>query len=295
MKLVIVSGLSGAGKTIALHSLEDMGAYCVDNLPVGLLPAFAKQTYNLDGHCPDCIAVGVDARTITDHDMPTLLQTLSGGSSLPIQVLFLEADDTVLIKRFSETRRKHPLTKRDVPLAEAIKRERLLLEPLARRADIRINTSLTHVHQLRDLIRLRVGLSPSSGLSLLFQSFGFKYGIPFDADFVFDVRCLPNPHWKTELRNLTGRDEAVKNFLQREPQVQQMREQLITFLETWIPQFVAENRSYLTIAIGCTGGQHRSVFFAEQLGQHFSQQNNGILVRHRELSVLSEQLSPKTE
>jgi len=294
MKLIIVSGLSGAGKTIALHSLEDMGAYCVDNLPVALLAAFAEQTRKLGNHCPDCVAVGVDARTITEHDMPALLQTLN-EAKFPIQVVFLEADDAILLKRFSETRRKHPLTKQDVPLAEAIKRERQLLEPLAHRAYCRINTSLTHVHQLRDIIRLRVGLRPSSGLSLLFQSFGFKYGIPFDADFVFDVRCLPNPYWKTELRRLTGHDETVKRFLQREPKVQQMREQLIVFLETWIPQFAAENRSYLTIAIGCTGGQHRSVYFAEQLAEHFSQRSDVVLVRHRELSVLSEQLSSKTD
>jgi len=209
-------------------------------------------------------------------------------------VLFLEADDAVLIKRFSETRRKHPLTKQNKPLAEAIKQERQLLEPLARRANLRINTSLTNVHQLRDTIRLQVGLSQNPGLSLLFQSFGFKNGIPVDADFVFDVRCLPNPHWKTELRLLTGRDVAVKNFLQNEPKVQQMCEHLIGFLETWIPQFVAENRSYLTIALGCTGGQHRSVYLTEQLAQHFSQ-SYGVLVRHRELSVISEQFSLKTD
>jgi UPF0042 nucleotide-binding protein len=294
MKLMIVSGLSGAGKTIALHSLEDMGAYCVDNLPVGLLPAFAEQIGPLSEGLECCVAVGVDARTISEPDMPALLQTLS-VTLHPHQVLFLEADDAVLIKRFSETRRKHPLTKQNMPLAEAIKRERQLLEPLAGRADIRINTSLTDVHQLRDMIRLRVGLSPSQGLSLLFQSFGFKKGIPFDADFVFDVRCLPNPHWKTELRNLTGRDAAVITFLQTEPKVQQMCEHLNSFLDTWIPQFAAENRSYLTIAIGCTGGQHRSVYLAEQLAQHFSQRSYGVLVRHRELSVISEQFSLKTD
>ncbi len=293
MKLLIVSGLSGAGKTIALHSLEDMGAYCVDNLPVSLLPAFAEQTqthHQGDDDCPECVAVGVDIRTTALHEMPALLQTLESTTHIPYQLLFLEADDAVLIKRFSETRRKHPLTSHNVPLAEAIKHERCLLEPLAVRANIRINTSQTHVHQLRDIIRLRVGLHNTQGLSLLFESFGFKYGIPFDADFVFDVRCLPNPHWKTELRNLTGRDDAVVKFLQTQPKVDQMREHLIGFLETWLPQFVAENRSYLTIAIGCTGGQHRSVYLAEQLAQSFSQRSYGVLVRHRELSVVSEHL-----
>lgn len=281
MKLLIVSGLAGAGKTIALHSLEDINVYCVDNLPVGLLPAFAKQAEALE-NIHECVAVGIDVRTTALHDMPALLQTLS-EMSICYEVLFLEADDAVLIKRFSETRRRHPLTSANIPLTEAIQLERRLLEPLASRASIRIDTSHTHVHQLRDIIRLRVGLRTTKSLSLLFQSFGFKHGLPSDADFVFDVRCLPNPYWQTELRALTGRDEAVIHFLQSQPKVQQMYEQLIHFLETWLPQFDAENRSYLTIAIGCTGGQHRSVYFAEQLGRYFSQRRAGILVRHREL------------
>jgi UPF0042 nucleotide-binding protein len=293
MKLIIVSGLSGAGKTIALHSLEDMGAYCIDNLPVGLLPLFAEQSEQL-GIPHECVALGMDARNSLMralHDIPALLQRLERAQVLD-QVLFLEADDAVLLKRFSETRRKHPLTTGDVSLAEAIQRERQLLEPLANRADIRINTSQMHVHQLRDMIRLRVDLCyPSEELSLLFQSFGFKNGIPNDADFVFDVRCLPNPHWETGLRNLTGSDLAVINFLQAQPKVQQMREQLIGFLETWIPQFKADDRSYVTIAIGCTGGHHRSVYLVEQLAQHFNQQKYGVLVRHRELSVVSYQLT----
>jgi UPF0042 nucleotide-binding protein len=281
MKLIIVSGLAGAGKTIALHSLEDMGVYCVDNLPVGLLPAFADQAKALEA-VHESVAVGVDARTTALHDMPTLLQTLD-KRSISYEVLFLEADDAVLIKRFSETRRRHPLTSANVPLAEAIQLERKLLEPLASRADIRIDTSRTHIHQLRDMVRLRIGTRTKKQLSLLFQSFGFKYGLPTDADFVFDVRCLPNPHWQTELRALTGHDEAVINFLKLQPKVQQMHEQLITFLEEWLPQFDDDNRSYLTVAIGCTGGQHRSVYLAEQLGRYFSQRRADVLVRHREL------------
>jgi UPF0042 nucleotide-binding protein len=280
MKLLIVSGLSGAGKTIALHSLEDMGFYCVDNLPVNLLPAFAEQTKQLEAH--EGVAVGVDARTPALHDMPALLQTLS-DINIPYQILFLEADDEVLIKRFSETRRKHPLSSSQVPLREAIQQERQLLEPLARRADIRLNTSFMPVHQLRDMIRLQIKLRSNQILSLLFQSFGFKYGIPSDADFVFDVRCLPNPYWESELRNLTGLDGAVINFLQRQPKVQQMQTAIIEFLEAWLPQFAADNRSYLTVAIGCTGGQHRSVYLASQLAKHFSEQREGVLVRHREL------------
>ncbi|OQW91450.1 MAG: RNase adaptor protein RapZ [Beggiatoa sp. IS2] len=281
MKLVIVSGLSGAGKTIALHSLEDMGAYCVDNLPVSLLPAFAEHSKKLEiAH--ECTAVGIDARTADAREIAELLQTLT-HLSIPHEVLFLEASDGVLIKRFSETRRRHPLTSAQVPLAEAIQHERKLLEPLASLADVRVNTGQLHVHQLRDLIRLRIHLRPVQGLSLLFQSFGYKYGIPNDVDFVFDVRCLPNPHWQAELRPLTGRDRPVIHFLETQPQVQQMLEQLTHFLDVWVPQFAAENRNYLTIAIGCTGGQHRSVYFVEQLAWHFSQRREGVLVRHREL------------
>jgi UPF0042 nucleotide-binding protein len=293
MKILIVSGLSGAGKTIALQSLEDIGLYCIDNLPVALLPIFAEQSEQL-GIDQKCVALGVDARTTALSDMPALLQRLE-RTKVTYQVLFLEADDGVLIKRFSETRRKHPLTTAELPLAEAIKRERILLEPLANRADIRINTSQTDVHQLRDLIRLRMGICSSTGLSLLFQSFGFKYGIPHEADFLFDVRCLPNPHWESRLRNLTGRDAAVIKFLEKQAQVKKMREHLIEFLETWIPEFEADNRNYLTITIGCTGGQHRSVYFAEQLAQHFSQQHYSVLVRHRELSVVTELLSVKAD
>ncbi len=282
MNLVIVSGLSGAGKTIALHSLEDLGFYCVDNLPVSLLPMFAEQASRLD-IVHEGVAVGVDARTTALNEMPALLQTLS-AVKIPYHILFLEADDTILIQRFSETRRRHPLSSANVPLREAIQQERQLLEPLAKQADIRINTSFIQVHQLRDIIRLQIKLRSHQNLSVLFQSFGFKYGIPSDADFVFDVRCLPNPYWESELRQLTGRDDAVVNFLQAHPKVQQMEQTIIEFLETWLPQFAADNRSYLTIAIGCTGGQHRSVYLAEQLAKHFNQQSEGILVRHRELS-----------
>jgi UPF0042 nucleotide-binding protein len=281
MKLVIVSGLSGAGKTIALHSLEDMGAYCVDNLPVSLLPSFAEHSKKLE-MTHECTAVGIDARTANVQEVTELLRTLS-HLSMPYEVLFLEANDEILIKRFSETRRRHPLTSAQVPLVEAIHHERKLLKPLANLANVRINTSQLHIHQLRDTIRLCIRLNPMHGLSLLFQSFGYKFGIPNDVDFVFDVRCLPNPHWQAELRPLTGRDSAVIHFLESQPQVQQMLEQLIRFLEVLVPQFAAENRNYLTIAIGCTGGQHRSLYIAEQLARHFSQQHEGVLVRHREL------------
>ena len=283
MQLFIVSGLSGAGKTTALRTLEDNGVYCIDNLPVNLLPALARQATALQ-ETHNYLAVGVDARTITLHDMPVLMENLQ-TIDVPYKVLFLEADEAALLKRFSETRRKHPLTKQDLSLAEAIRHERQLLAALADCADIRIDSSQMHVHQLRDTVLLKVGLDSKRRFSLLFQSFGFKYGVPTDLDFVFDVRCLPNPHWHSELRPLTGCDVAVAHFLQQQPKVQQMQRDMIAFLETWIPEFIADKRSYLTIAIGCTGGQHRSVYFAEQLAAHFRQQDspNSVLVRHREL------------
>lgn len=281
MKLVIVSGLSGAGKTVALHSLEDCGAYCIDNLPVNLLPAIAEQTRSLDKTYP-CVAVGVDARNIALQDVPALFNTLQERKQA-YEILFLEASNEVLIKRFSETRRKHPLTTDQRPLSEAIEFERQLMEPLASRAALRIDTSYLHLHQLRELVRSRVGLEDSQTLSLLFQSFGFKYGAPQDADYIFDLRCLPNPHWEPRLRALTGQDAAVVEFLQAQPKVCQMEADIIQFLAHWIPQFEQDNRSYLTVALGCTGGHHRSVYLTERLAAHFRQHWPHVLTRHREL------------
>lgn len=281
MKLVIVSGLSGAGKTVALHSLEDRGAYCIDNLPVNLLPAIAEQTGNLATTYP-CIAIGVDARNIGLQDVPGLLSTLH-EAGVSFEILFLEASNEVLIKRFSETRRKHPLTSQSRPLGEAIQYERALLEPLSSCADLRIDTSYMHLHQLRSLVTQRVGLQATQNMSVLFQSFGFKYGLPQDADFVFDLRCLPNPHWEPRLRSLTGLDEDVQTFLQKQPKVQQMQQDIVQFLQAWLAQFEADNRSYLTVALGCTGGQHRSVYITERLAEHFRASLTHVIVRHREL------------
>jgi len=281
MKLIIVSGLSGAGKTIALHSLEDAGAYCIDNLPVNLLPGVAEQMNHLAATYP-CMAVGVDARNIALQDVPALLQTLK-DQAVDFLILFLEASDEVLLKRFSETRRRHPLTSQNLSLQEAIQRERHLLSALSDQADYRIDTSSTNIYQLRDQIHLSADLHLNQQMPLLFQSFGFKRGLPQDADFVFDVRCLPNPHWERHLRSLTGRDQAVIDFLDNQPEVRQMSEQVAHFLETWIPLFEADKRSYLSIAIGCTGGQHRSVYLVERLSAHFRQLRDSVLVRHREL------------
>jgi len=282
MKLMIVSGLSGAGKTVALHSLEDLGAYCIDNLPVSLLPELASHAETWDSAVYQCVAVGVDARNIRSHDMGQLLRTLRENGT-EYEVLYLEASNEVLLKRFSETRRKHPLTSLECPLIEAIQLDRKLLEPLAERADIRIDTSQLHVHQLHQHLRQRITLKQQGKLTLLFQSFGFKHGIPQDADFVFDVRCLPNPYWEPQLRKFTGKDDEIQQYLETQPQVQAMQTQLIHFLDNWIPQFAADHRRYLTVAFGCTGGHHRSVYMAEKIAAYFRQHQAGVLIRHREL------------
>ena len=215
MKLVIVSGLSGSGKSIALQVLEDLEYYCIDNLPVGLLPAFAEQAQSSPNETITTAAVGIDARNLSAelHRFPYILEQLKNKGVI-LEVIFLDADNNILLKRFSETRRKHPLTEEEIPLIEAIKKERELLAPIATRADLFIDTSQTNIYQLRDLIKERLTGSTTQQLSLLFESFGFKHGVASDADFVFDVRCLPNPHWEAALRKFTGLDKPVVNFLQ---------------------------------------------------------------------------------
>ncbi len=283
MKLIIVSGLSGSGKSVALHTLEDLGYYCIDNLPAGLLSALALELKQA-AKPVERVAVGIDAR-----NLPQSLQQFSAiidklkAQGISSEILFITCDPATLIKRFSETRRRHPLSNEHISLAEAVELERQLLEPIAQRADLFIDTSQTTIHQLRDMIHQRVERREDSHLSLMFQSFGFKHGIPSDADFVFDARCLPNPHWHPELRPLTGRDEAVADYLGSEIQVTSMVENLTAFLDTWIPAFEADNRSYLTVAIGCTGGQHRSVYLVEQLQRYFKERYPNVTTRHREL------------
>ena len=284
MKLIIISGLSGSGKSVALHTLEDLGYYCIDNLPLGLLQAFAMQMLASRQPAYEKIAVGTDARSQPEHleRFPSVLRELR-DAGISCEIIYLLADEYTLLKRFSETRRKHPLTGKNVPLAEAIGLERKLLEPIAVNADMHVDTTHMNVHQLRDLIRDRTQKSAHS-MSILFESFGYKRGIPADADFVFDVRCLPNPHWQQQLRPLTGLDGEVIAYLENQPEVLQMFEELKRFLDTWLPRFAADNRSYMTIAIGCTGGQHRSVYMAELLAAHFRNKWDNVLTRHRELS-----------
>ena len=284
MKLVIISGLSGSGKTVALHTLEDEGFYCVDNLPLGLLPGFAEQIRKNQIQIYDQVAVGIDARSgVSDlRNFREIVKTVK-ATGIEVEIIFFQADVNTLIKRFSDTRRRHPLARKGIPLAEAIDIERNLLSPVALDADLCLDTTHTNVHQLRDLVKERVLNRTEGQLSVLFQSFGFKHSVPTDSDFVFDVRCLPNPHWEAKLRHLTGQDPEVQDFLNAHEDVHDMFNHIRNFLEFWIPQFARQNRYYLTVSIGCTGGQHRSVFLAEQLRDYFQDKLPNVSLRHREM------------
>lgn len=284
MNFFIVSGLSGSGKTIALQALEDLGYYCIDNLPAVLLPQFAGEFINQSGDGLENCAVGIDSRNRGFlSSLPEKLAEL-GRSGLAYKIIFLQADERILLKRFSETRRKHPLTDRETALLEGIRRERELLLPLSSAAARRINTSQTTAQELRGLIRDFAGSELSASLTLLFESFGYKFGPPLDADFVFDVRCLPNPYWQEPLRELSGLDAPVADFLGSHEAVGRMVGQITDFVDSWLPSFKAENRSYITVAIGCTGGQHRSVYIAQQLAARFTGQDLNVQLRHRELA-----------
>jgi UPF0042 nucleotide-binding protein len=277
MQLIIVTGLSGSGKSIALKALEDSGYYCVDNLPATLLPDTAEHL----GHAGEArIAVSIDTRSSTLEALPGIIRDLREHNR-DVQVLFLESSTETLVKRFSETRRRHPLSSAGITLAESIRLER---EMLAQLGDLghRMDTSDLSPNALRSWVKDFIALAPE-GLTLLFTSFGFKHGIPLDADYVFDVRCLPNPNYEPALKPLTGRDQPVIEFLEQQPLAQAMYEDIRQFVEKWLPCFMRDNRSYLTIAIGCTGGQHRSVYFTERLTNHFRNLQHKVLVRHREL------------
>ena len=285
MKLFIVSGMSGSGKSMVLNVMEDLGYYCVDNLPIGLLPGFIVEMAQR-GEAPEQgAAVGIDARSPA-ADLARLSEYMQAFENPDVQcrLLFLDADDETLLQRFSETRRKHPLSSDTVSLADAIRIERDLLKPFSGTADLRIDTTRTNPHQLRERVGSLLGDSAESGMMVLFESFGFKHGHPNDADFMFDLRCLPNPHWQEDLRPLTGLDRGVIEFLQGQAKVERMFADISNFLAGWIPCFAAENRSYLTVAVGCTGGQHRSVYMTERLRRHFDGGAQRVQVRHRELS-----------
>jgi RNase adapter protein RapZ len=284
MRLVVVSGLSGSGKSVALNMLEDLGWYCIDNIPAGLVQALVGHTVRVEEPMYRRVAVGLDARNrpVDLAAIPALVADLR-RSGLGCEVLYLHAEDNVLLRRYAETRRRHPLAADGVSLAEAISQERRLLEPLANIADLTVDTSTLSTHALREMVRSRVGQRLDSRLSILFESFGFKEGIPGDADFVFDARTLPNPFWEPALKALTGRDAPVVQFLESHPAVERMFGDIARFLEGWLPEYRRNNRSYLTIAIGCTGGQHRSVYLAERLARHFGAAHPDVLVRHLRL------------
>ncbi|MGD0958528.1 MAG: RNase adapter RapZ [Methylomonas sp.] len=284
MKLVIVSGLSGSGKSIAIDTLEDCGYYCIDNLPVALLEDFINHVMLKDAETYHKTAIGIDARNRSKKlaEFPECLDFIH-SKGIDCQVIFMEAKESIILQRYSETRRRHPLSAENLPLREALEIEKELLRPVANRADIIIDTSFTHYHQLRELLKSSLGENDKASLSILFQSFGFKYGVPLDADFVFDARSLPNPFWAPELRGLTGKDPEVATFLQNEAIVNEFLQDISNFISRWAPRFEADNRSYLTIAIGCTGGQHRSVFLVEALSKYFKDTIPNVIVRHREL------------
>lgn len=277
MQLVIVTGLAGSGKSVVLKALEDSGYYCVDNLPATLLPVISQ---HLNSVTQDHVAISVDTRSAALEALPNAIEQLK-SQGMNVQVLFLESNVETLVKRFSESRRRHPLSNEVSTLAESILLERELLKPLIGMGH-RIDTSDLSTNTLRSWVKDYVALD-NSGLTLLFSSFGFKHGLPLDADYVFDIRCLPNPYYDPELKPLTGRDAAVQAFLEKQQDVQSMYADICGFIQRWLPSFVRDNRSYLTVAIGCTGGQHRSVYFVERLGQHFQDLKQKVLIRHREL------------
>ncbi len=282
MRLVIISGRSGSGKSTALHQLEDEGFYCIDNLPATLLPALVERAHS-GALSAAGLAVCIDARNA--HVDLIHFSTLLGGlpGDVKTDILFLDAEDASLIKRFSETRRRHPLSSEDTPLADAIAHEREILEPIASAASLVIDTSQMTIYELRSAIRERLIGSQSGEISVLFQSFGFKRGLPTDADLVFDVRILPNPHWEKPLRLKSGRDPEVVAFLEQQPLALELFNEIADFLDSWLPHYRDSNRSYITVAVGCTGGQHRSVYLAEKLYRRFRHDYPEANLRHREL------------
>lgn len=284
MKLVIISGRSGSGKSSALNLLEDEGYYCIDNLPISLIPELVNHLRAHRDQTTEKVALCIDARNASSELEKFTDMLESDADDIDVEILYLDADRERLIKRFSETRRRHPLSDENTPLVEAIIREEQLLEPITRMATLTINTTDMSLHDLRSAIKKRLVDKEGKGISIQFQSFGFKRGIPVDADFVFDVRVLPNPHWDPTLRQLTGLDKGVIDFLSEQEEVDEMYADIRNYLIKWLPHFENNNRSYITIGIGCTGGQHRSVYLAERLGLHFRVNYDNIQVRHREMS-----------
>ena len=284
MNFFIVSGLSGSGKTIALQALEDLGFYCIDNLPAALLPNLAEQMQPARPGTLHKAAVGIDARNRAFlADVPQNLERLR-TLGIPYRIIYLDAEESVLVRRFQQTRRPHPMLDDQTSLPEAIRLEKQLLEPLSFAAALRVDTTHTTPHALRAHIRDYARGEETAGLTLLVESFGYKHGTPLDADFVFDVRCLPNPYWQEELRRHTGLDQPVIRFLEQYEEVGALYDDIRAFLENWLPRFAREDRTYMTVALGCTGGQHRSVYLANRLARELESRGMKVQLRHRELA-----------
>ena len=280
MKLFIISGRSGSGKSTILQALEDQGYQCIDNLPVTLLHSLVEENLR---SASLLLAVCIDARSQSLQTFPEILKALPLDKSAR-RVVYLDAVSPTLVKRFSETRRRHPLTSDKIDLRQAIDMEAQVLGTVADIADLTIDTTQLSSQQLKAQFVDRVLDHDSSNINLLVRSFGFKYGVPVDADFVFDLRCLPNPHWNPELRTLSGLDQPVMDYLQDQPMVNEMFEDISSILNRWVPRFEDNARVYMTVAIGCTGGQHRSVYMAQRLAEYLSREHSNVLVRHRELN-----------
>lgn len=297
MRLIIVSGLSGSGKSVALDAMEDMGFYCIDNVPAALLGGLINQILESRDALYDNMAVGVDARNRAAdlESLPDLLHSMK-DQGVRCEIVFLHAEDQVLLKRYRETRRRHPLRTDEMSLQDAIRKERELLDSITYSADLVIDTTHTSIYELRELLSSRVAVRETADLSIQVESFGFKHGIPFDADFVFDVRCLPNPYWEPKLRALNGKDTAVREFLAGQDITEVMYADIISFLRNRIPEYVAHNRNYLTIAVGCTGGQHRSVYLVERIVSELQHDYPNVIIRHNELpaSVISGDVNTAT-
>jgi RNase adapter protein RapZ len=283
-RLIIVSGLSGAGKTVVLNSLEDLSFYTIDNLPISLLSELISQFSKDDTDLPGLIAIGIDARNKKKYldQLPEKIKSFL-NKRVKIELIYIDANDEILTKRFSETRRKHPLSSDQMSLLDAIHKEREITLEISQVSDLHIDTSFMQLKELRDIVCERIARRKKSILSLQLISFGYKNGIPKDSDFIFDLRCLPNPYWEKFLREYSGKDEPVIEFLLKQKSVTQMLSDLEIFLERWLPRFEMDNRSYLTIGFGCTGGHHRSVFIVEQLAKKFVREQRQVIIRHRDL------------
>ncbi|PQJ55936.1 RNase adaptor protein RapZ [Vibrio chagasii] len=283
MRLIVVSGQSGAGKSVALRVLEDLGYYCVDNLPVNLLNNFVESVRESNQN----VAVSIDIRNLPKEPqlVTDTLEQLESATNIDVDVLFLDASKQTLLKRYSETRRIHPLSigQEKLSLEQAIDLEKTLLSPLAEQASIVIDSSDCNLYELSEKVRFKIEGKEKQELIIVFQSFGFKFGLPSDADYVFDVRFLPNPHWEPDLRPMTGLDAPIHSFLEQHQEVIELKQQIQGFVEQWLPMLEKNNRSYLTVAIGCTGGKHRSVYLTQKIGEYFEQLGHQVQIRHASL------------